>query len=187
MSAARRPAMSNAMLGTLIFVSIEAMFFAGLVSAYLITKAGARDWPPSNQPRLPIAVTGLTTTALVLSGAMVVRAGRLARSPSRRASAEWWWAGGVGLGAFFVLVQGMEWVRLIAQGLTLTSSRYGGFFYVLVGAHGVHALGGLAVLVWAGARVGGGRLAHDALSATRTFWGFVVALWPLLYVLVYLL
>ena len=34
------------------------------------------------------------------------------------------------LGAFFVFSQGTEWVALIAEGLTLTSSTYGSFFYL---------------------------------------------------------
>src|SRR5688572_31524505 len=33
------------------------------------------------------------------------------------------------LGATFVALQGAEWVALLAQGLTLTSSSHGAFFY----------------------------------------------------------
>ena len=37
------------------------------------------------------------------------------------------------LGAFFVIFQGYEWVRLIGQGFTLTSSSLGSFFYLIAG------------------------------------------------------
>ena len=46
----------------------------------------------------------------------------------------------IGLGAFFVCFQGYEWVSLVSHGLTLTSSNYGSFFYLIVGTHGLHAL-----------------------------------------------
>ena len=45
------------------------------------------------------------------------------------------------LGAFFVVFQGAEWLALIGQGLTLTSSALGSFFYLIVGSHGLHAVG----------------------------------------------
>ena len=43
---------------------------------------------------------------------------------------------------------GAEWVALIAEGLTLTTSAHGGFFYVIVGTHGLHALGALLGMGW---------------------------------------
>ena len=55
----------------LIFVFTEIMFFTGLVSAFLITRAsiGPGGWPPPNQPRLPVATTAVNTVALLLSAA----------------------------------------------------------------------------------------------------------------------
>jgi len=90
------------------------------------------------------------------------------------------------LGALFVGLQGLEWVRLVRFGLTVTSSTYGAFFYVVVGAHGLHALAGLLALGWAGLRLHAGRLGREAFQAVRIFWYFVVGLWPVLYGLVYL-
>ena len=37
---------SNGVLGMLIFMVTEAMFFAGLISAYVVIKAGIEEWPP---------------------------------------------------------------------------------------------------------------------------------------------
>ena len=39
----------------------EAMFFAGLIGAFLVFRFGSTVWPPPFQPRLPIGVTGINT------------------------------------------------------------------------------------------------------------------------------
>ena len=42
----------------------------------------------------------------------------------------------IALGTVFVSVQGYEWVQLISFGSTITSSTYGGVFYLIIGALG---------------------------------------------------
>jgi heme/copper-type cytochrome/quinol oxidase subunit 3 len=90
------------------------------------------------------------------------------------------------LGAVFVTVQGIEWVRLIGYGLTMTSSSFGSFFYLIVGAHALHAVAAILGLAYARARLAAGTLTANVLWATEVFWGFVVGVWPFLYVTVYL-
>ncbi len=192
--AVRGPAQSAAVvpsaeLGMALFILTEIMFFAGLISAFLVLRAGSQDaWPPVGQPRLPIAVTGFNTVALLLSGIALTRAvGRLRRGGGRGMTG--WLATAAGLGALFLLVQGAEWVRLVGYGLTMTSSLYGGTFYVLVGAHGLHVLGALVALVVVVVRAHHGAYGPGNDQGPRLclmYWWFVVGIWPLLYVLVYL-
>lgn len=178
------PVLPNAVLGMLIFVVTEAMLFAGLISAFTIVKAGsAGAWPPPGQPRLPVEETLFNTFALLASGAFVWQARRAwALGPDRALRPL---TAAMALGAFFVLFQGWEWVQLVGEGLTLTSSNHGSFFYLIVGVHALHAIGGLAVLGTAWLRLRRGRLAAGFFGAAQIFWLFVVGLWPILYVLVY--
>jgi heme/copper-type cytochrome/quinol oxidase subunit 3 len=74
---------------------------------------------------------------------------------------------------------------LLREGLTLASSNQGSFFYLIVGMHALHVCGALSLLVAAWMRLNGGLLAPSFFSATLAFWTFVVALWPILYLLVY--
>ena len=180
----RTPLVPNAVMGMLIFVFTEMMLFAGLLSAFSIVRAGAVVWPPPGQPRLPIQATAFNTGVLVASGVALFLAQRTffrdraaARRPLLLAML---------LGAFFVLFQGFEWVRLVAQGLTLTSSTLGSFFYLIVGLHALHAVAALAVLVYTWRRLDRGWLAQDQLAAAQVFWYFVVGLWPVVYGVVYL-
>jgi len=178
------PILPNAVLGMLIFVVAEAMLFAGLISAFTIVKAGSVGaWPPPGQPRLPAQETLFNTFALLASGAVLWHARRAFQDAPARAVRPLTIA--MGLGTFFVLFQGAEWVLLIREGLTLGSSNHGSFFYLIVGAHALHAIGGLAVLGTAWLRLRRGRLAPSFFAAAQTFWLFVVGLWPILYVLVY--
>jgi len=66
---------------------------------------------------------------------------------------------------------------------------YGGLFYTIIGFHAAHVLGALIwlVIVWSKARRGRYTQQHYVgLQTCAMYWVFVVALWPLLYGLVYL-
>ena len=180
----REPVIPNGVLGMLIFVVAECMLFAGLISAFTIIRSGAVIWPPPDQPRLPLEETALNTLALLASGVLLYVARR--RYQIDRESARTPLLLSMLLGAFFVAFQGAEWVALIGQGLTLTSSPLGGFFYLIVGIHGLHAVAALAVLAYTWNRMRRGWLAHSQLAAAEVFWYFVVGVWPILYLVVYL-
>jgi len=174
----------NVVFAMTVFIVTEVMFFAGLISAFAIVRSHALQWPPPGQPRLPIEATAANTLVLVLSGAAVYVSWRAFARQDRRAGT--WLLGGLSLGALFVGVQGMEWVALIAQGLTLTTSSHASFFYLIVGAHGLHVLVALFVLGRACWLLRSARLEEPLLRATMLLWTFVVGVWPVLYVQVYL-
>lgn len=183
-----QPLVPHAVLGMLIFLGTEVMFFASLISAFLVLRAGAAEWPPPGQPRLPVALTAANTVVLLASAVSMARAVRAARAGAVPALARLlgWTAA---LGTTFLLVQGSEWVRLLAHGLGVATSLYAATFYALIGAHGAHVLGGLVLLVAVWRRVATGRQGgsdHAAVDAAAIYWFFVVGIWPLLYVLVYL-
>lgn len=181
----RRAVVPSAVLGMLIFVTTEVMFFAGLISAFVIVESRSMTaWPPPGQPRLPIEATAVNTLALLLSGLAVYAAWRAFRREERRARALL--LAGLVLGASFVTLQGVEWVALLGEGLTLTVSPHASFFYLIVGAHAVHALGALLVLGRAYVLLRLERLTEPSLRATFVLWTFVVSVWPVLYALVYL-
>ncbi len=179
------PAVPSAVLGTLVFILTEIMMFAGMISAFQITRASAvLGWPPPGQPRLPADETLINTIALLLSGVALFWAGRRFERDRREARAPLLLA--FALGAFFVVFQGVEWVALLRDGLSMTSSQHGAFFYLIVGTHGIHVIGALCVMAMVVQRHQQGRLASSTFQAMRVFWYFVVGVWPLLYTLVYL-
>ena len=185
---ARRQLVSSAVLGMLIFIAVELMFFAGLISAFTIVKSTAVPgaWPPPGQPRLPIEATAVTSVVLLASGALAWLAWSTFQKTASSSRVPRLLMGAALLGALFVSVQGFEWVRLVGEGLTMRVSTYGSFFYMIVGAHALHAACAIGALVWAWRSAVAGRLQSQQLAAVLALWTVVVALWPVLYVLVYL-
>jgi cytochrome c oxidase subunit 3 len=176
----------DGVLGMLLFIFAEVMFFAGLISAHSIVRsnAGGQMWPPYGQPRLPLQETALNTAALLVSGVVLVLAWFAFRRETTSARIPLFLS--ILLGTVFVAFQGVEWVALLAEGLTMQSSPYGGFFYLIVGAHAAHAVAALVALSWAWFRLGEQRLTAPQLATVSTFWYFVVLVWPVLYLKVYL-
>ena len=185
---AREPAVSNARLGMLVFLAFEAMFFAGLLGAFLVLRLGSAVWPPPGEPYLPIGVTWVNTGILLLSSDALRRARRAIRQDERQAFARWLLLTAI-YGATFLAVQGYEWVRLVHFGLSV-SGTYGSTFYVLIGTHGLHVLGAVVWLLVVLALARRGRFSarrHAGVQVLGMYWHFVVGLWVVLFGLVYLL
>jgi len=177
----------NGVFGTALFVFVEVMLFAGFISAYMIAESSALPgmWPPPGQPRLPVTSTAINTAALLLSGVALFlahlayqRRGPRAAQPALIAA--------IALGTFFVGFQGAEWLALIRQGLTVTSSQLGSYFYLIIGCHAAHAVVALGFLFACWRALRAGRLGPSLFGGAQVFWYFVVLMWPVLYVLVYL-
>src|SRR5262249_56752551 len=111
---------------------------AGLEPAYGVLRAGSFSWPPPTQPRLPLAVTWVNTAMLLFSAVTMSRAasaGRAGNSDGVRIGL----AATAVLGGGFVAVQGTEWVRVLPQGLRLSSRADGAPFYTLLCFHALPA------------------------------------------------
>lgn len=181
----QRAVVPSAVLGTLIFVVAEVMFFVGMISAFTISRAGAPagTWPVPGQPMLPKDSTMVNTVALLVSGVALL-IGQVLWA-KKKGAAKWFVVTAWLLGAGFVALQGREWAQLLSAGLTLTSSRLGAFFYLIVGMHGVHAIGALVALGLAAVQVLRGKLEGGLFFGAQVFWYFVVLMWPIIYARVY--
>jgi heme/copper-type cytochrome/quinol oxidase subunit 3 len=176
----------NSVLGMIIFVAAEIMFFAALMSAHTIARSTALGgvWPPAGQPRLPVERTAFNTGILLLSGLLLWLGNR--SKAAMPTVALRYLAGAIVSGIAFVSLQGVEWVALLREGLTLTSSNHGAFFYLIVGAHALHAIAAIVALAWVYVLMCRGKSDPAAFAATQVFWYFVVFLWPVIYLRVYL-
>jgi heme/copper-type cytochrome/quinol oxidase subunit 3 len=172
----------------LLLLGGETMFFGGLITAFLQLRLGAAAWPPPGQPRLPLGLTAVNTVMLLTSSYAFVRALRAVRAGDQAGLGRWLLTTGI-LGGLFLAVQGIEWVRLVHFGLTVSSGIYGATFYTLIGVHGAHVLGAVTWVAASLVLARRGRYEprdHVSLACCAMYWHFVVALWPILYTLVYL-
>ena len=183
---AREPAVSNTRLAIVIVITAESMLFAGLIGMFLVFRL-SQNWPPPDLPRLPVGITALNSVILFASLVPLTRALRGARAHDGTGR------GGVQIaalcGALFLAVQGVEWLRLLAHGLTPGSSVYGGTFYLLIGTHGLHVLVAvvwLTVLAVLERRARRGWNSWAGLEMCTLYWYFVCGLWAVLFPLVYI-
>ncbi len=182
-----RSSISSGVLGMIFLLTTECMLFAGFISAYIVNRASIPAWQPADQPRLPVEMTAVNTIILILSGILVLRAQR--KTDSSLASMRRYLQLGLVFGSTFLAVQGYEWMRLLAFGLNSNTSLYGAFFYLIIGAHALHVVAGLIVLGWLLRVLKSQRSETDKVSVVGVgslYWYFVVAVWPILYFLVYL-
>jgi heme/copper-type cytochrome/quinol oxidase subunit 3 len=99
------PLGSNAWFATLMLLGAEAMFFAGLIGAFLVFRIGSSVWPPPFQPRLPTGVTGINTLIL-LSSAVTMSFALQANRRGERARLSRLLSWTALLGLVFILVKG---------------------------------------------------------------------------------
>jgi cytochrome c oxidase subunit 3 len=184
----RQPVAPNAVVGMTVFIITELMMFAGFMSAHTISRAAYRVWPPIGQPRLPAGETLLNSVALLASGVLLYVAYRSFKKNAAASNAR---TGrlilaSLLLGTFFVVFQGVEWAQLLREGLTMTSSTHGAFFYLIIGLHALHAIAAIMALGLMYLKFVRGKLQRSTFLATQIFWLFVVGVWPVLYLRVYL-
>ena len=166
-----------------IFVVSEIMLFMGFISAFNVVKAGSINWPPPNQPRLPVEMTAINTLILLASGVLLYFSYQQFK---KQKSFEKLFLASIATGVTFIAIQGYEWTKLLSYGLTLTSSNYGGFFYLIIGAHALHAFFAVLLMLKVYLSRSKPEKLRNGFLTLQVFWYFVVGMWPLLYITVYL-
>jgi len=183
----------------MLFISFTTLFVARRDAGRYdpITGSFNTDWV---SVPLPIKILLINTVALLLSSLLVEMARRSARMesilvpmssipgvrPVRQTSLLW--AGAtLLLGCTFLGGQVFAWRQLHFSGVILNGGPASTFVFLLTGAHAVHLMAGLAVLLYA-LIAKGPRLSLErrsiTLDVTAWYWHFMTAMW--LYVLLVL-
>ena len=165
------------LLGVVIFIASESVFFLAIVLAYVAYRDAGLATARAN---LDVGRTAIFSIALFASsGTMVLAA---------RARSGLWIAATIALGAIFLTGQGTEYARLLNEGIGPGSALFGTTFFTLTGLHGLHVLAGLVALAALyGANLGRARAVHPvAWEAVGLYWHFVDAVWVVVFSVVYL-
>jgi len=184
---------SNPVLGMLLFIVSEVMFFAGLFAAYFNIRANAGpEWPPptlfEGNPLEIFPLVGPATAVLVLSSFTCQFAIWAIRRNDRTAMNRYL-AVTLILGVIFLVMQGIDYALLFQEGVTLGSGTFGTTYFTLTGFHGAHVFGGtimLAVVLYRGMAGQFSARHHDAVEATSLYWHFVDVVWILLFTVLYI-
>jgi cytochrome c oxidase subunit III len=190
-----RGGISNPVLGMLLFITSEVMFFAGLFAAYFTIRAANPVWPPfrpGTEEQFHIEIlplVGPATVLLIISSFTCQLAVWAIRRDDRGG-----YIRNIGvtlvIGIVFLIMQGIDYTLLYSEGLTLGSGTYGTLYYTLTGFHGAHVFAGvvmLAVVLYRGLVGQFSSRHHDAVEATSLYWHFVDVVWIGLFATLYIL
>ncbi|SOC50776.1 cytochrome c oxidase subunit 3 [Blastococcus aggregatus] len=178
-------------VGTIIWLSSELMFFAGLFAMYFTarSRAGAEGWPPEpTELNLPYAT--VFTIILVLSS-VTCQFGVFAAESGNVYGLRRWFTITFVMGLIFVVAQMNEYRVLVTEhGTSISSSTYGSVFYITTGFHALHVIGGLVAFVYLLIRSTMGRFTPAQATAAIVvsyYWHFVDVVWVGLFATIYLI
>ena len=179
---------STALLGMLLFIASEVMFFGGLFAAYFNARATATEWgPPPPAPELEIFPFPLPLTIILVSSSFTMQFGVWAIRRGDQGRLRMWVLITLLLGVSFVLGQIWDYTTL---GFGLADNLFGTTFYTLTGFHGAHVFGGTVGLTILLARATRGQFSarnHVAVEAVSMYWHFVDVVWIALFTTLYFL
>ncbi len=189
-------------MGTIVWLSSELMFFAALFAMYFtirsVDKGEGLPWPGAH---LDLTLGAINTTVLLLSsvtcqmGVFAVERGQIKRRGSIFDFPKWglreWYVLSFLMGLYFVLGQGYEYLGLIHDGLTLSSSGYGSVFFIPTGFHGLHVTGGLIAFLFLLGRTYAAKTftqeQQTSAIVVSYYWHFVDVVWIGLFTTIYLI
>ena len=177
-------------VGTIVWLSSELMFFAGLFAFYFTARAqAAGNWPPP--PTELNLYQAVPVTLVLIASSFTCQMGVFAAERGDVFGLRRWYLLTFGMGLFFVLGQAYEYHHLMSHGTTIPSSAYGSVFYLATGFHGLHVTGGLiAFLFLLGRTYAAKRFTHEqqvSAIVVSYYWHFVDVVWIGLFTTIYLI
>lgn len=200
---------SHEKLGMWTFLTAEMMLFGMIISSYIYIRSNSPVWPSpllvtdvlSHLGGGVISVPGIgemvihnitlgTVNTLVLVTSSLSMA--LALNAARNGNVKGLKTGllmTLALGITFMVVKGYEWAGLYSEGFTLTSGLPAATYYIALGLHGAHVIGGLIAIAFLLLKVyrnGSAKESYVGVENTGLYWHMVDVIWLFLFPLFYL-
>jgi cytochrome c oxidase subunit III len=194
--------LDNRKLAIWTFIGSECLFFASLISNYLVHKqtwlSGPGPFPhdawksPTGQVMEPIIEIPLVTvgTALLLFSSLFVVLALYGAQKGNRKMLLGWLGATLVCGMFFVGMQVYEFSHFVHKGLTLKQNLFGASFFTLTGFHGTHVTIGVIWLLTMFILALRGKVPPEKslnLELAALYWHFVDVVWIIIFPVVYLM
>ena len=172
-------------VGIVIFLGSELMFFAALFGMYFTLRARAPAWPPPGTD-LPLLLPTISTTILLSSSFTMQMALVRVKQGNGPAMKRWIWISFV-MGWLFLAGQFHDYLGANFQ---IGTNVYGSAFYTMTGFHALHVFAGLLAMLVALGRAAAGAYSkedHASLEAVAYYWHFVDVVWIFLFLTIFVL
>ncbi len=188
-----------AAVGTIVWLSSELMFFAGLFAMLFTIRAARPDLWAEETQNLNVPFAFANTLVLVISsvwcqlGVFKAEQGIGSRQGRLFDVRQWgmreWYVLTYIFGGIFLAGQSFEYAELVSHGLSLNTNAYSSVFYLTTGFHAIHVAGGLiAFLLIIGRSFTARRYTHRQMTGaivTSYYWHFVDVVWVALFAAIY--
>lgn len=177
-------------VGTIVWLSSELMFFAGLFAMYFTARAQVgptQGWPSApTELNLPYS---LFFTVILVASSFTCQLGVFAAERGDVFGLRRWYLTTLVMGLAFVLGQANEYHTLVTEhATTISSSAYGTVYYMTTGFHGLHVVGGLLAFVFLIVRTRMSKFTPAQATAAIVvsyYWHFVDVVWVALFATIY--
>ena len=179
--------MSRNKLMMLIFVASESFFFIALIISYLFYSREGGTLSETAK-YLDIQKTSVFTFFLLSSSLTIEIADKKLLKGKRKAMLIWLTISIV-FGLIFLVGQGMEYMALIREKVTISKNVFGSAFFTLTGFHGFHVFIGMVALTILAGLIASKKyeaVEYDAFNTTTVYWHFVDAVWVAVFLTVYI-
>ena len=171
-------------LGVVVFLASELMFFAALFASYYELRSQSTSWPPPGV-HLDLLQSSIGTCLLFTSSVVMFLMTR-AMDRKRTKAAYGWLVVAILCGLAFVAI-GLD--GYAKNTFTIASNAYGSLFYTMTGFHLLHVGVGIVLLIalFFGLRSSALRANHRAgAEAIMYYWHFVFVVWLGIWASIYL-
>jgi heme/copper-type cytochrome/quinol oxidase subunit 3 len=169
------------------FIVSESIFFLMLILAYVNFHRSVTDGPTAASSLNPVK-TGIFSLFLLASSLTVWLAGKSLNCKNHFMFRIWLLLT-ILLGLIFLFGQGLEWIGLIKQNITISRNVFGTTFFTLTGFHGFHVTIGLIMLmIVLGLAIAGDFKGPEstAVESVSLYWHFIDGVWVVVFSVIYL-
>ena len=171
-------------VGIVLFLGSELMFFASLFGMYFTLRAQDHPWTP---PEIKVDLYRTFFTAVLVASSFTMQHAvhRLQRGDPK-GMRRWIWIT-VAMGIVFLGGQINEWIQLPFR---IHTDAYGSAFYSMTGFHGLHVLAGLLLMLVILGRAAKGAYTpheHAGVEVATYYWHFVDVVWIALFIVLFVI
>lgn len=178
----------TARLGMWVFLVTEALLFGGLFMTYTVYRIKYPEMFFEEHQKLNVML-GTVNTVVLICSSLAVAVGIAAIKRGRQAVLKLCLFLTIVLGAVFMTIKYFEWTADFHEGLYPSTNIFFSLYFTMTGLHGLHVLGGMAVLTVMLILTFRGtinRAYNTPVEVAGIYWHFVDLVWIYLYPLLYL-
>jgi cytochrome c oxidase subunit 3 len=187
-------------VGTIVWLSSELMFFAGLFAMYFTVRSvHPGDWPMrlpldggirAGEKIVPNLAYATPFTIILVASSFTCQWGVFAAEKGDVFKLRRWFTLTFFMGLVFVLGQANEFRMEVIDGNTISRTGYGSVFFLTEGFHALHVIGGLIAFIYFLIRTTLGKFTPAQATAAIVvsyYWHFVDVVWIGLFATIYLI